>query len=80
MSDVEQPKTANGSPLAWSADGISDVSVHLDTAEKIANTVLTIDGTNGLEYLPPGSVGALMFALERELQTVSDILEQGDAS
>jgi len=81
MSDVEQPKTANGSPPAWSASELGpDVSLHLDTAQKIATTVSCIDGEGRLEYLTPGSVGAWMFALERELQTVSDILEQGDAS
>ena len=67
-------------PLGWQAtkDG-PDVGVHLHAARKVAGTLMTVDGLKHLDSLPEGAVCTLMIMLDRELQAVTDILEQGGA-
>ncbi|MCH7509912.1 MAG: hypothetical protein IIB68_08725 [Proteobacteria bacterium] len=67
------------SPLGWSAtEGGPDVSIHLDAAQKIAGTLMTIDGLKHLDALPEGAVCTFMIMLERELSAAWRILENGD--
>ena len=67
------------SPLGWSAtEGGPDVSVHLDAAQKIAGSLMAIDGNNILDALPEGAVCTFMVLLERELSAAKCILENGD--
>ena len=73
MSDKTRP------PLGWSAteDG-PDVSIHLDAAQKIAGSLMAIDGQKVLDSLPEGAVCTFMIMLERELSAAKRILENGD--
>ena len=66
-------------PLGWSAtEGGPDVSIHLDAAQKIAGSLMAIDGQKMLDSLPEGAVCTFMIMLERELSAVKCILENGD--
>ncbi len=73
MNDKTRP------PLGWSVtEGGPDVSVHLNAAQKIAGTLMAIDGNNILDALPEGAVCTFMVMLERELSAAARILENGD--
>ena len=73
MSDKTRP------PLGWSAtEGGPDVSIHLDAAQKIAGSLMAIDGQKVLDSLPEGAVCTFMIMLERELSAAKRILENGD--
>ena len=73
MSDKTRP------PLGWSeTEGGPDVSIHLDAAQKIAGSLMAIDGQKALDSLPEGAVCTFMIMLERELSAAKRILENGD--
>ena len=63
-TDVETNSSPKANPLGWTATELGpDVSVHMDTAQRLLSMLVAIDGTGNLSVIPDGSVSALAWTI-----------------